>query len=160
GPTPGAQRRQPSGQGGIAMANASPPSDHPLLARPGNLRRRQLVNRAVEISAWAAAVAAVAVLALVIGSVTVKGISSISIDFLTKNTVNFGTGGGIGNAIIGTGILIGLATLMAVPFGILVAIFTSEFAGSRSQSVIRYVLDVLNGVPTIVTGIFIFGLLV
>src|SRR5262245_5418261 len=142
------------------MANASPPSDHPLLARSGNLRRRQLVNRAVEISAWTAAVVAVGVLALVIGSVTIKGISSISIDFLTKNTVNFGTGGGIGNAIIGTGILIGLATLMAVPFGILVAIYTSEFAGSRSQSAIRYVLDVLNGVPTIVTGIFIFGLLV
>ena len=54
----------------------------------------------------------------------------------------------------------GIATLMAVPFGILVAIYTSEFAGPRSASTIRYVLDVLNGVPTIVTGIFIFGLIV
>jgi phosphate transport system permease protein len=114
----------------------------------------------MEITAWSAALVAVAVLALVIASVTIKGISSISLDFLTKNTVNFGTGGGIGNAIVGTGILIGLATLMAVPLGILVAIYTSEFAGARSRSAIQYVLDVLNGVPTIVTGIFVFGLLV
>ena len=49
---------------------------------------------------------------------------------------------------------------MAVPFGILVAIYTSEFASRRSSSAIRYVLDILNGVPTIVTGIFIFGLMV
>jgi len=49
---------------------------------------------------------------------------------------------------------------MAVPFGILVAIYTSEFAGPRNQSAIRYVLDVLNGVPTIVTGLFIYGLIV
>jgi phosphate transport system permease protein len=118
------------------------------------------MNRAVEITAWTGALLAVAVLALVIGSVTVKGLSSISLDFLTKSTVGFGAGGGIANAIVGTAILVGLATLMAVPFGILVAIYTSEFAGPRSRSGVRYVLDVLNGVPTIVTGIFIFGLLV
>jgi phosphate transport system permease protein len=141
------------------MADPQSASPHPLLATSGNLRRRRAVNRAVELSAWVAALLAVAILALVIASVTVKGISSISLDFLTANTADFGPGG-IGNAIIGTGILVGLATLMAVPFGILVAIYTSEFAGRRNQSVIRYTLDVLNGVPTIVTGIFIFGLLV
>jgi phosphate transport system permease protein len=141
------------------MADPQSASPHPLLETSGNLRRRRAVNRAVELSAWVAALLAVAVLALVIASVTVKGISSISLDFLTANTADFGPGG-IGNAIIGTGILVGLATLMAVPFGILVAIYTSEFAGRRNQSVIRYTLDVLNGVPTIVTGIFIFGLLV
>jgi phosphate transport system permease protein len=139
---------------------ASRPSPDPLLAASGDLRRRLLVNRAMVIAAWSAAVLAVAILVLVIASVAVKGISSISFDFLTKNTATFGTGGGIGNAIVGTAVLVGLATLMAVPFGILVALFTSEFAGSRSQSAIRYVLDVLNGVPTIVTGIFVFGLLV
>jgi phosphate transport system permease protein len=132
----------------------------PALDRAGNLRRRLWVNRAVEVASWAAALAAVAVLALVIASVAVKGLSSISWDFLTQNTVAFGPGGGIANAIVGTAILVGLATLMAVPVGILVAIYTSEFASMRSQSAIRYVLDVLNGVPTIVTGIFVFGLLV
>jgi phosphate transport system permease protein len=113
----------------------------------------------MEVSAWTAALLAVGVLALVIASVAVKGLGSINLDFLTQNTANFG-GGGIGNALVGTGILVGLATLMAVPFGILVAIYTSEFAGRRSGFAIRYVLDILNGVPTIVTGIFIFGLIV
>jgi phosphate transport system permease protein len=140
------------------MEAARPPTN-PLLARSGNLRRRKLVNRAMEISAWIAAVLAVGVLAAVITSVAIKGLGSINLDFLTQNTANFG-GGGIGNAIVGTGILVGIATLMAVPAGILIAIYTSEFAGPRSSFAIRYVLDILNGVPTIVTGIFIFGLLV
>src|SRR5690349_7362490 len=110
------------------MAAPESGPSHPLLAASGNLRRRRAVNRAMEISAWVAALLAVTVLAIVIASVTVKGISSINLDFLTANTADFGPGG-IGNAIIGTGILVGLATLMAVPFGILVAIYTSEFAG-------------------------------
>jgi phosphate transport system permease protein len=130
-----------------------------LLAGGGNLRRRHTVNRAVEVSCWVAALLAVAVLAIVIVSIAIKGAGEINIDFLTQNTANFG-GGGIGNALVGTGILIGLASLMAIPVGILIAIYTSEFAGQRSGFVIRYVLDILNGVPTIVTGIFVFGLLV
>ena len=134
-------------------------STNPLLAQTGHLRRRHAVNRAVEISCWVAALLAVGVLAIVIVSIAIKGIGSINIDFLTQNTANFG-GGGIGNALVGTAILVGLATLMAVPLGILVAIYTSEFAGPRSGFVIRYVLDILNGVPTIVTAIFIFALLV
>jgi phosphate transport system permease protein len=136
-----------------------PTPTNPLLAASHNLRRRRRVNRAMEISAWVAALLAVGVLALVITSVAIKGLGSINIDFLTKNTANFG-GGGIGNAIVGTGIIVGIATLMAVPFGILVAIYTSEFAGQRAGFAIRYVLDILNGVPTIVTGIFIYGLIV
>jgi phosphate transport system permease protein len=140
------------------MANSPTPS-HPLHAKSGNLRRRHAVNRAVEIGCWVAALLAVGVLVIVIGSIAIKGAGSINIDFLTQNTANFG-GGGIGNALIGTGILIGLATLMAVPVGILIALYSSEFAGPRSGFAIKYVLDILNGVPTIVTGIFIFALLV
>lgn len=130
-----------------------------LLAGGGNLRRRHAVNRIVEVSCWIAALLAVAVLAIVIASIAIKGAGEINIDFLTQNTANFG-GGGIGNALIGTGILIGLASLMAIPVGILIAIYTSEFAGPRAGFAIRYVLDILNGVPTIVTGIFVFALLV
>lgn len=134
-------------------------STSPVLPTSGNLRRRHAVNRAVEISCWVAALLAVAVLAIVIASIAIKGIGSISLDFLTQNTALF-EGGGIGNALIGTGILVGLATLMAVPVGILIAIYTSEFAGPRMGFAIRYILDILNGVPTIVTAIFIFALIV
>jgi phosphate transport system permease protein len=141
-------------------SHATPPN--PLFNRSGNLRRRLLANRAMEVSAWIAAVLAVAVLVLVIASVAIKGLSSISLDFLTQNADpnSIEATGGIANALVGTAILVGIATLMAVPIGILVAIYTNEFAGPRSESIIRYFLDVLNGVPTIVTGIFIFGLIV
>jgi phosphate transport system permease protein len=134
---------------------------HPLLSDRGHLRRRRRVNLAVEAAATIAALLAVAVLAIVVGSVVVKGIGAINIDFLTKGQAPFGeSGGGIANAIVGTGIMVGLATLMAVPVGLLVAIFTSEFADGRVAYVVRFSLDVLNGVPTIITGIFVFGLLV
>jgi phosphate transport system permease protein len=138
---------------------SQPPGMHPLLASDGNLRRRHAVNRVMEIGAWAAALLAVGVLALVIASVATKGAGEINIDFLTGNTSNFGAGG-IGNAIVGSAVIVGIATLMAVPFGILIGIYTSEFAHQRASFAIRYVLDILNGVPTIVTGIFVFGLIV
>ena len=94
----------------------------------------------MEVSAWIAAVLAVAVLVLVIASVAIKGLSSISLDFLTQNADpnSIEATGGIANALVGTAILVGIATLMAVPIGILVAIYTNEFAGPRSESIIRY----------------------
>jgi phosphate transport system permease protein len=136
---------------------------HPLLAaQSGNLRRRHFVNRFVMVSAWIAAVLAVGVLALVIFSVAVKGLGSISLDFLTQNADpnSIEATGGIANALVGTAIMIAIGAAIAIPIGILVAIYTNEFAGPRSESIIRYFLDVLNGVPTIVTGIFIFALVV
>lgn len=91
----------------------------------------------------------------------IKGLPAINLDFLTKNPAPFGqAGGGIANAIVGSAILIGLASLMAIPVGILTAIYTTEFAGPRVSYAIKFALDILNGVPTIVTGLFIFGVLV
>ncbi len=136
---------------------------HPLYSQGGNLRRRRRVNRFVEISSTIAAILAVAVLALVVGSVAVKGISAIDLDFLTKTgaTSSFGQAGtGIANAIVGSGIMVVIATAIAVPLGLLVAIFTQEFAPLRVANAVRFGLDILNGVPTIITGIFIYGLLV
>jgi phosphate transport system permease protein len=136
---------------------------HALYSQGGNERRRKRVNRLVEIVATIAAILAVAVLALVIASVALKGVSAINLDFLTKTgaTSGFGQAGtGIANAIVGTGIMVAIATVIAVPLGLLVAIYTNEFAGPRVGNVVRFGLDILNGVPTIITGIFIYGLLV
>lgn len=131
------------------------------LAQAPNQRRRRLVNRAMEVIATLAAGLAVAVLAIVIGSVVIKGASALNFDFLTKDPAPFGQpGGGIANAIVGTLILVGLASAIAVPVGILIAIYTSEFAGPRVGNAVRFALDILNGVPTIIVGIFIFGVLV
>src|SRR3954454_4238723 len=106
--------------------------DHPLLAaRTGNLRRRRAANRTMEISAWVAAILAVDVLVLVIASVALKGLSSISLDFLTQNADpnSIYATGVIDTALVGKSIMVVLASLMSVPVGILTAIYTNEFAG-------------------------------
>jgi phosphate transport system permease protein len=132
-----------------------------MLRGDARLRRRRAVNGAMEALATLAALAAVAVLAIVIVSVLLKGASAINLDFFLHSEVPFGQkGGGIANAIVGSVILVALASAIAVPLGILIGIHTSQFAGSRTAAVIRFALDILNGVPTIVTGVFIFGLLV
>jgi phosphate transport system permease protein len=136
-------------------------SDHALLLDRGNLKRRNRVNRLVEIASTIAALLAVAVLLVVVGSVLLKGIGALNLHFLTTPTALFGeTGGGISNAIVGTAIMVGIAALMAIPIGLLVAIYTTEFAPQRIAHVVRFVLDLLNGVPTIITGIFVYGLIV
>jgi phosphate transport system permease protein len=115
----------------------------------------------VEVASTIAAVIAVAVLVLVVGSVFLKGVGALSWHFLTTPTALFGeSGGGISNAIVGSAIMVAIAAAMAVPIGILVAIYTSEFAPPRFAHPVRCVLDILNGVPTIITGIFVFGLMV
>lgn len=139
----------------------SGPEGHALLVDRGNLKRRKRVSAVVGAASTVAALLAVAVLLIVVGSVLIKGLGALSIHFLTTPTALFGeSGGGISNAIVGSGIMVGLAALMAIPIGLLVAIYTTEFASPRTAHPIRFVLDVLNGVPTIITGIFVYGLLV
>jgi phosphate transport system permease protein len=136
-------------------------NQHMLLGDRGNLKRRNRVNRGVEIASSAGALLAVAVLAIVVGSVFLKGVGALSWHFLTTPSGLFGdTSGGIANAIVGSAIIVALAAAMAIPTGILIAIYTTEFAPPRLAHPIRFVLDILNGVPTIITGIFVFGLLV
>ncbi len=127
----------------------------------GRYRRRRLVNRIVEGLSTFAALLAIAVLLLVIVSVVLKAAPALNLDFFTKDPAPFGqTGGGIADSIVGSAILVAIASAIAIPVGILVAIYTSEFAASRVATTIRFGLDILNGVPTIVVGIFIYGLLV
>lgn len=145
----------------MEASGATPPNA--LLAPAPGARRRRLVNRAVEVSSTFAAVLAVAVLLLVVISVLVKGLPAISFGFIFHNPKisPFGTNtGGIANSVVGTLILIALATAMAVPLAILIAIYTTEFAPPSVSNVIRFSLDLLNGVPTIVVGVFIFGVMV
>jgi phosphate transport system permease protein len=124
---------------------------NPLTIVTPRSRRRRRVGQMMEALATAAALLAIVVLGIVI----------VSADFFTKNPVPFGqTGGGIKNAIIGTLIMTAMATAIAVPVGVLIAIFNTEFASPKVAEAVRLVLNVLAGVPTIVIGIFIFGLLV
>ena len=124
-------------------------------------RRRKLVSRVMEALATLAAVAAVAVLALVVASVAIRGASALDWNFFTKTAATFGqTGGGVANALVGSIVIVAVATAMSLPVGILVALYVSEFASPRLARGVRLVLDVLNGLPSIILGIFVFGLLV
>jgi phosphate transport system permease protein len=137
-----------------------PDPARPLVAT-GNLRRRQIINRLATTSQTLAALLAVGVLGIVVFSVVKRGAGAISLDFLTKAPpATGGPGGGIGPMIVGTGLLVAVATAMAAPIGILIAIFLTEFAGARAGGVIRLALDLLNGLPSIVIGVFVYGLLV
>jgi phosphate transport system permease protein len=131
------------------------------LTATGNLRRRAAVSRAAEVGATASALIAVGLLGLMIYTVADRGGSAISFDFLTKGPPLIpGPGGGIAPAIIGTAIIVGVATLIAAPLGILIAIYLTEFARPAPARVIRMALDLMNGLPTIVIGVFVFGLIV
>ncbi len=125
------------------------------LTPSGNLRRRRLVSRLAESGAAVAAVVAVAVLVIVIYTVLVRGASALSFEFLVN-----GAPTGIGPAIVGTALVVALATVIAMPLGILVALYLTEFAGDRAASSIRLALDLMNGLPSIIIGLFVFGLLV
>jgi phosphate transport system permease protein len=132
-----------------------------LLAAGGRVRRRKLANRAAEASWLVAAGLAVGVLGIVTGSVLIRGISALNLDLFTETPVTFGeTGGGIAHAFVGSLILVGLAGAMALPVGVLVAIYVSEFADHRVAGTIKLCLDVLNGLPSIVIGVFLYVMLV
>jgi phosphate transport system permease protein len=125
------------------------------LTPSGNLRRRHAFSHLAIYGATAAAVLAVGVLAIVIYTVLVRGASALNLDFLIK-----GAPAGIGPELVGTGIIVAIATAIAMPIGVLIALFLTEFAGSRAIHLIKMTLDLMNGLPSIIIGIFIFGLLV
>lgn len=141
---------------------------HPSLPDPaapltasGNLRRRAAVSRAVEVLATGSALLAVAMLIDVAYTVIHKGAPVVNLDFLTQNS-NGLAGGGIANAMLGTAVIVAFAAALALPVGILTGLYLTEFAGAESvpARVLRVVLDLLQGLPTIIVGIVVFGLIV
>lgn len=141
-------------------------ADLSVLQRPHDrLRRRRAVNRVMELLAWVAAAVAVGILGLVVWAVASRGVSQLNLDLITKpQAVNEFTlhpvSQGLANAFVGTFVIVAIATAMALPFGILVAIYVNEFAPKSVKNFLSPSLDILNGVPAIVIGIFVFGLLV
>ena len=131
--------------------------------RVDRLPRRKAVNRLMELLAWLAAAIAVAILGVVIFSVARRGLPALNLDLLTKDPIQFSLTNapqGLANAFAGTIVIVSLATLMALPVGILVAIYLNEFAPAAIRNAVTMILDILNGVPAIVIGIFVFSLIV
>jgi phosphate transport system permease protein len=131
------------------------------LTPSGNLRRRLFVSQLVSGASILASFVAVAVLALVTYDVAKQGARALSWNFITHNPVGL-AGGGIASAIIGSTLIIIFATLIALPVGVLTAVYLTEYAKptSRLARALRTALDLLQGVPTIVVGLFVFGLMV
>jgi phosphate transport system permease protein len=132
--------------------------------RAEGLPRRRVLNRVMELVAWLAAALGVAILGVVVWSVARRGAGALNLDLLTKTpSVAFSltpVKQGLANAFAGSLVIVGIATLMALPVGILVAIYLNEFARPSVRTAVSLTLDVLNGVPAIVIGIFVYGLLV
>ena len=125
------------------------------------LRWRKFVSNFMLTMTGVCAVVAVAVLFFILGYLVYHGGTSINWNFFTKLPAPVGeTGGGMANAIVGSAKLLLLATLFGVPIGFFGAIYLAEFSGSKVAFVVRYAADLLNGVPSIVIGIFAYSLAV
>jgi phosphate transport system permease protein len=131
------------------------------LTASGNLRRRMVVNWLVRLVATAAALAAVAILAIIIYDVIARGVSSLSLDFVTQTPQGL-AGGGILNFLIGTFEVVAFGAVISLPLGVLTGLYLTEFAGPRSRvgNFLKLALDVMQGLPTIVVALFVYGLIV
>jgi len=125
------------------------------------LRWRKFVSGFMLTMTGVCALVAVSVLFFILGYLVYHGGRSINWNFFTKLPTPVGeTGGGMANAIVGSAKLLLVASLLGVPIGFLGAVYLAEFSGSKVAFVVRYAADLLNGVPSIVIGIFAYSLVV
>jgi phosphate transport system permease protein len=125
------------------------------------LRWRKFVSNFMLTMTGVCAVISVAILFLILGYLLFNGGKSINWDFFTQLPKAVGeTGGGMANAIVGSAKLLLAASLIGVPIGFLGGVYLAEFSGVKVASVVRYAADLLNGVPSIVIGIFAYSLTV
>jgi len=125
------------------------------------LRWRKFVSNFMLAMTGVCAVVSVLVLFFILGYLLFNGGTSINWDFFTKLPKPVGeSGGGMSNAIVGSGKILLLASLFGVPIGFLGGIYLAEFSGKGAAWVVRYAADLLNGVPSIVIGIFAYSLVV
>jgi phosphate transport system permease protein len=130
-------------------------------ARVPGFRRRKITDR-IMFGVFVACIAVTLVpLGLVLGYALFEGITSISWDFFTQEPKPLGEpGGGMGPAILGSAIMVGIASLIAVPVGVGLGIYLAEMGDGTFGMCVRFMLDVLTGIPSIVIGIFAWGILV
>jgi phosphate transport system permease protein len=123
--------------------------------------QRKLISWVFVAFCAASVLIALVPLVLLLSFVVTRGISALNLEFFTSMPKPVGEpGGGMANAIVGTLILAGLGSLLAIPIGILSGVYMSEFAGGRFAAAVRFSADTLNGVPSIVIGVFVYGLVV
>jgi len=122
--------------------------------------RRRIMDRMWLGFALVAVVLALLPLASIIYYVTVRGIAAISLSFLTHNFNQVGTNGGIANALEGTFLVVLLSSAIGIPIGLLSGVYISEYGTQRIADSVRFLADVLVGIPSIVTGILVYSAVV
>jgi phosphate transport system permease protein len=122
---------------------------------------RTFLSHTVVVLCGLSVVLALIPLALILFYVISQGVSSLSPAFFTQMPRPVGeAGGGMANSIVGTLIVVGIGALFAIPIGVISGIYAAEYAGTRLASSVRFAADTLNGVPSIVIGVFIYGIAV
>lgn len=124
------------------------------------VRRRRIVNRVASGALILMVLLALAPLIAVLAYTVSKGMGAISPSFLTHSMKGVGpldANGGAYHAIVGTLEQVGIASLLAVPFGLLIAIYVVEYGRGRLRWIVRFLVDVMTGIPSIVAGLFVFA---
>src|SRR5882672_9617303 len=103
---------------------------------------------------------AIGILVIILSYIAWQGIASLSFRFLVDSPRPVGEGGGIGNAILGSVVLLTLSSAFGLPFGIAVGVYLSELGRGRFAGIVRFIADTLTGIPSIVTGVFVYTILV
>ena len=126
-----------------------------------NASRRKIISKIAESLCALAVVLALIPLVMILFYVLTHGLTALNLDFFTHTPKPVGeAGGGMANAIVGTLILISIASLLAVPVGMVCGIHLAEYSGSKFTSIVRFAAYMLNVVPSIVIGIFAYGIVV
>jgi phosphate transport system permease protein len=133
----------------------------PAPKRVRSVAGRKLTSRVFEGMLWLAGLAALVPLVLIIGYVVLKGGAALNTAFFTQTAPPPGVpGGGMSQAFVGTAIIVGIATAVSVPLGVLTAVYLSEYGRGWLASAVRFVAEILLSTPSIVAGAFIWALVV
>jgi phosphate transport system permease protein len=123
--------------------------------------RRRWMSHAIVVLAGASVLFALVPLAFILFYVVTQGITSLNLNFFRHMPVPLGEqGGGMANAIFGSLIVVGLGALFAIPVGVISGVYAAEYRGTRFAAIVRFAADTLNGVPSIVIGVFVYGIAV
>jgi len=123
-------------------------------------RRRRMKNAVMTSLTAACALFATVLLLVIISYIAVRGVSSLSIEFLVETPKPVGEGGGIGNAILGSAMMTLLAAVIGLPVGIAAGVYLAEFGRNWFGNTVRFIADTLIGIPSIIVGIFVYTVVV
>src|SRR5882762_2686386 len=123
-------------------------------------RKRRFTSAVMTTFTGACTALAISLLLIILLYIAWQGIGSLNLHFLIESPRPVGEGGGIGNAILGSVVLLLLSSIFGMPIGISVGIYLSEFGKGRFASLVRFIVDTLTGIPSIVTGVFVYTIIV